>query len=111
MQMSQTNYACTLGALGPEERTRLISELWPRVRSANRLVHELEDGYEIQFLEGRAGIPVVADWLAMEARCCAFFDLSMSVRGDGPVVVRITGAAGVKEFVQEELPGILDPTG
>ena len=107
----QSVFACDLGALSAEERRRLTTHIAPLLKESRREVEELEDGYEIRFLDGRQVLPLVAEWLSMEGRCCPFFNLSMWLpANDGPLTVRITGDEGVKTFILDELPGIVVPT-
>jgi hypothetical protein len=43
----------------------------------------------------------VAEWIALERRCCPFFRFQLDVEGEtGPVWLRLTGA-GVKEFLAQ----------
>ena len=100
-------FACNMGALTQEERSLLTGEIIPKLRKTRHKARELDNGYEIQFADGRELLPDVSHWLSMEGRCCPFFNLSMSLQGNGgPLTVQITGEEGVKAFIREDLPGI-----
>lgn len=108
----QPVFACNMNALSAEERKQLSAEIAPKLKSSKHVSRELKDGFEIQFLSGREMLPVVTQWLSMEGRCCPFFNLSMSIKGNGgPLTVRITGENGIKAFIAGELPGIAKLTG
>jgi hypothetical protein len=110
MQLEPPTFACNLAALAPEDRTALTSDLLPKLRGSDREVTELENGYRIRFLGGREIVATVTAWLSIEARCCPFFELSLSVPAvEGPLTVRISGPDGVKEFIREELASLLSP--
>jgi hypothetical protein len=97
---------CKLDALTPAERTRsaaLLSEL--RAAMAERA--ELGDGWAFRLRAG-ASLPGVAEWIALERRCCPFFRFQLDVDGDeGPVWLRLTGD-GVKEFLALRASGTPD---
>jgi hypothetical protein len=102
--MQQTVFACKMNALSPSEREELpkllhhLAELKPEVLN-------LKEGYEIRFGGKTDAFPTAAKWLAMEQRCCPFFELSLAVTSnDGPVVVKISGPTGTKAFIDDDLP-------
>jgi len=92
---------CNVNALTSPERARsaaLLSEL--RAAMAERT--ELDDGYAFR-LRDDASLAGVAEWIALERRCCPFFHFRLDVDGDaGPVWLRLTGA-GVKEFLAQSV--------
>ena len=64
---------------------------------------ELPDGYVFQFNAKRVSLVDVAEWVALERKCCPFFDYEMDVQGErGPVSLALKGGPGVKEFIQQE---------
>jgi hypothetical protein len=104
--------ACRLDALSPAQRER-HSLLAEKLAAAVTTVGELPDGYEISLDLGRirdaAGQPYcvveVAEWVDMESRCCPFLDFGIDAAGrGGPVRLRLTGPAGVKDFLADEIP-------
>jgi hypothetical protein len=88
---------CRLDALTPAERARSAA-LLHELRAAMVERAELGDGWAFRLREG-ASLPGVAEWMALERRCCPFFRFQLDVDGDrGPVWLRLTGD-GVKEFL------------
>jgi hypothetical protein len=96
--------ACDLNAIVPENRAahqalgeRLIAELVQEVR-------ELPDGYPFRFSPGDY-IDITA-YVVNERLCFPFFAFDIEVGTKrGPVWLRITGRAGVKEFLRSEMKG------
>ena len=88
---------CKLDALTPAERARSAT-LLGELRAAMVERAELGDGWAFRLRDG-ASLAGVAEWIALERRCCPFFRFQLDVDGDaGPVWLRLTGA-GVKEFL------------
>jgi hypothetical protein len=86
-----------LDALTPAERAR-SAELLGELRAAMAERSELGDGWEFRLRDGTS-LARVAEWIALERRCCPFFRFRLDVEGeDGPVWLRLTGA-GVREFL------------
>lgn len=96
-----TSIACTIGALDAREQARR-RDLAARMRAATRQMRELPDGYAFRY-------PVdlylaIAEFIALERRCCPFFRFVLEVEPDGgPLWLRLTGRPGVKAFIQTEL--------
>ena len=88
---------CKLDALTPAERARSAT-LLGELRGAMVERAELGDGWAFRLRDGTS-LAGVAEWIALERRCCPFFRFQLDVDGDaGPVWLRLTGA-GVKEFL------------
>ncbi len=93
---------CRLGALTRAERARQ-GELIVRVRRAVTARRDVPGGYVFD-LDPSVPVPEVAEWLALESRCCPFLDLALELDGDGRGRrVRLTGGRGVKAFVAAEM--------
>ena len=110
--------ACRMDALSApqRERHRLLSEALARAVVASR---ELPNGYELSVDPSRLpadpapgvaapnaahGLAALAEWVELESRCCPFLDFDLGVRGRGGLVrLSLTGGAGVKEFLREEI--------
>ena len=91
---------CKVNALTPTERTRSAA-LLAELRAAMLERAELDDGYAFR-LRDDASLAGVAEWIALERRCCPFFRFRLDVDGDaGPVWLRLTGA-GVKDFLADQ---------
>ncbi len=102
----ETPLACDLHALNATEQKRRQA-LAERLHAAGQEVRELPDGYAFRFPADL--YLVVANFVALERRCCPFFRFEMDLEADGgPLWLRITGRAGVKDFVRAEL-GLIHP--
>ena len=87
---------CKLDTLTRAERARSAA-LRDELRAAMVERAELPDGWAYRLDD--ASLPGVAEWIALERRCCPFFRFRLDVEGDGgPVWLRLTGD-GVKEFL------------
>jgi len=94
-------FACNAKALSEAERSR-YQELSQALFAAVQERRELPDGYGFRVSAAewlRAG-----EWVSLERRCCPFFTFALEqTRDGGPVWLRVTGPAGVKAFLREEL--------
>ncbi len=101
-----SDFVCRMDLLGADERKELSGAI-DHLLAAARSCRELSNGYEIRFANP-AVFPDAAKWASLEHRCCAFFDISLSLsRNGGPLVVRLTGAKGAKEFLDADLPKLV----
>ena len=95
------HFACNLNALTREERAT-HQRLGEALRNAVREQKELRNGYAFRLRHD--ALTNVAQWVALESRCCPFFTFAIEIdRDQGPVWLRITGSLGVKKFMREEL--------
>jgi hypothetical protein len=92
--------ACNLGALTPAERKE-HDALGQRMRSAVVRQEATTDGYAFHLDSARISIDELSRWIALEKRCCPFF--TFAVNAD-PLVLRLGGGPGVREFIAAELP-------
>jgi hypothetical protein len=65
-------------------------------------------GYEFQFSPATVSLADLADWVAVEGKCCQFFDFHILERRGGLLCLRLTGAEGVKPFIRS--PGVCEIT-
>lgn len=95
---SEPALVCNVNALTPAERQR-SEELLGELRATIVQREELPDG--VAFRYGPEGsLARLGEWIALERRCCPFFRFQLEVEGDtGPVWLRLTGPAGIKEFL------------
>jgi len=89
--------ACELSEGGRRSRREEISrELFGECQD----VRELEDGYEFVFPGGEEWIEKLARFVAEERGCCRFFAFELFFEpGLGPVLLRMRGPEGTKEFL------------
>jgi hypothetical protein len=90
--------ACALGTaeLGEREATLLA-----QFSSGVLETQELEDGYAFHLSGDANSVRLVAELMAAERECCPFlaFELATAPR-KGPIILRVTGPAGTKEFLR-----------
>jgi len=95
-------FMCSLTALTPDQRNH-HRELSERLHKSVSEVRELADGYAFRLPGETANITLVAEWITLERLCCPFFAFQLEISKEGaPLWLRITGEAGVKEFMQLE---------
>lgn len=95
-------FFCNRTALTAEERHHQ-QELGKILHSALLGVQELNDGYEFEFVPGRANYQALVEFSPMEQACCPFFDISIRMeREGGKLWWRLTGREGVKTFIRAE---------
>jgi hypothetical protein len=102
----QTNHdipiACDLTAIDAEARTTHLATAEQLLRADAAEVQELPDGLAFRYAAEQ--YPQVAQFIANERLCCPFFSFVLEVTpANGPIWLRITGGAGVKDFLQDAL--------
>ena len=98
-------FACDMRALTPAQRKRHSEILSPALKSAKLTSSELPDGFAFEFPSDAKTFATLSEWIGNERLCCPFFEFDIHV-GDtsAPLVLRITGPDGVKQFIRAELP-------
>jgi len=72
-----------------------------RFRSAVVATEELPDGYAFRLPGDGAWVAVAGELIVAERECCPFLTFELSAHPNkGPLIVRVTGPAGTKEFVR-----------
>ena len=90
--------ACCLTSAELRERE---ATLLAQFRSAVIETEELLDGYAFRVPGDRKLVALVAEMIVAERECCPFFTFELVAQpGMGPVVVRVTGPAGTKDFLK-----------
>ena len=101
---NQAPFACNLRAFQPEQRQRwriLLDKLYVGATQSR----ELTDGYTFLMDTKQMPLGEVAEWIELERRCCPFFDFVVDVHGgDGAVWLSLKGRAGVKQFIEADMP-------
>jgi hypothetical protein len=97
-------FHCDMKAMTREERHR-YEILRTRLEAAVAGVEELADRYSLQLRGGAIPPHEVAEWVAFKKKCCPFFALETDGQADSPKL-RITGRAGVKNFIRPEFSAI-----
>ncbi len=94
--------ACDLIALDPEARSTHLETARQLLSAGAAEVQELPDGYAFRYSAEQYG--QVTQFIANERLCCPFFSFTLEVTpAHGPLWLRISGHAGVKDFLQSEL--------
>jgi hypothetical protein len=100
----ESPFVCDRLAMTPEQRTRQSKELGPALRAAMKGVNELPEGYEFQLPPDLKTLQIAAEWAMNERACCPFLDIELQLqREGGPLLMRLTGRKGTKEFIEADL--------
>ncbi len=101
--MRELPIACGLGGREQRERREKLSrELFSDCVKTD----ELDDGYEFYFPGGAEWAGKLVAFVVSERECCPFFSFEMIFEpADGPILLRVRGPEGSKEFVREEFVG------
>jgi hypothetical protein len=98
----QSKFFCNTKALTVEQRAR-HKQLTEKLMAARKEIVESAKGYEFQFSAADVTVGELADWVAMEGKCCPFFDFHIDVEREGKLLcLRLTGEEGVKAFIRAE---------
>lgn len=105
-EIGQSPIACDMTVLADAQREAHLAtsrELFSNLKE----MRELSDGYEVR-LDGPNIILKAAEFVELERLCCPFLNFTIEVEAEGgPVWLRLTGREGVKEFIREEINGLL----
>jgi hypothetical protein len=87
-------------ALSPDERRR-YDALRGQVMSSIAGVLPTPTGFRLR-LRQPIEIRDVAEWMALEHRCCPFLDMSIAVKNDGAWWIDMGGSRAIKELLRTE---------
>lgn len=100
--------ACDMSAIEPARRAEHLATAREVFRAAT-MIRELPDGYAFQLSNEPDILVKTAQFISLERLCCPFLRFVLEVEAEGrPVRLRLTGREGVKEFIREEVGGILE---
>jgi len=100
--LAQTGFYCNIRALTGEERAGLKKMTEKLIAKRTEIV-ETEKGYEFQYRPEDVSVGEVAVWVALESKCCPFFDFHIDLENEGRLVcLRLTGPEGIKAFIRAE---------
>jgi hypothetical protein len=95
--------ACSLTA--PELAARRAG-LLADVRRLHEEARWLPDGVTLRFAAEPERLAMLATFIDLERRCCAFLRFRLTVEpGGGPIWLELTGPPGTREFLATELVG------
>src|SRR5258707_10787336 len=90
--------ACCLTSSELRERA---AALLAQFSSAVIGTEELRDGYAFRVPGNGKWITMIAEMIVAERECCPFLTFELVAQpGMGPVIVRVTGPAGAKDFLK-----------
>lgn len=88
------------GAEMPKRKATVIASLKQKLIEKK----ELAKGFSYKFTGSDALIDELAAFIKTERLCCAFFDFSLRIKGDGSAAwLSITGPKGSKKFILSEM--------
>lgn len=100
--MEELPIACDMTALDASQRERQHL-LLKKFGAALQETESLEDGYAFRFAADTATILDIAEFITIERLCCPFLNFELEIGPAGsPAWLRLTGRAGVKEFIEAE---------
>ena len=107
IQEMTEEFACDLFALTDAEREHHVAMSAALFRSMVE-ARELENGYAMRLPDAPDTLAKLADFIALDRKCCPFFHFRVDVEPyGGPIWLKITGADGIKLPLQAELLGLL----
>jgi hypothetical protein len=93
-----TPIVCSLTTAELRERE---ATLLAQFRSAVVETEELQDGFAFRLTGEGELIALIAELIVAERECCPFLTFEIVALPDkGPLIVRVTGPAGTREFVR-----------
>ena len=93
--------ACTLSNADFRKREATVLA---EFKSALIATEELADGYGFRIPGDRKWLAVVTELISAERECCPFLKFELIADSNmGPLMLRITGPAGTKEFLKSIL--------
>jgi hypothetical protein len=100
-RFDDTPVACSLTTVELRDReARLLAQF----RSAVIETEELQEGYAFRLPGDGEWIGLITELIVAERECCPFLAFEMAALPNmGPVIVRVIGPAGAKEFLRNLL--------
>jgi hypothetical protein len=93
--------ACCLTSAELRERG---ATLLAQFSSAVIETEELPDGYAFRLPGDRRWVAIIAEMIVAERECCPFLTFELIAQPSmGPVIVRVTGPAGTRDFLRTVL--------
>ena len=97
-----TPFACDMTAIPPEKRGPHHALIRRLMTEAVEEISELPDGLAFRF--PAVEYDAVTEFVERERLCCPFITFELDIAPNcGPVLLRLTGAEGVKDFIRAEL--------
>lgn len=94
--------ACDLNAISDQEREAHVLTAQQLIAMAHGM-RELANGIELQLPGDNNTLVDAVRFISHERECCPFFTFTLEAKTvSDPVMLRLTGAEGVKEFLLAE---------
>ena len=101
-------FRCDINAIDPVQRQQHLATT-VALFGAVQEIRELPSGYAFRLPNEANMLLKAAEFIMRERLCCPFLGFGVEVEPEGgPVWLRLTGAAGIKPFIQAEIGGILN---
>lgn len=95
-------FACDMTAIPAEERGSHHALIRRLMDKTVQTISELRDGLAFRF--PAEAYDEVTEFVRRERLCCPFLTFTLEVSPNrGPLLLRLTGAEGVKDFIRAEL--------
>jgi hypothetical protein len=95
-------FACDMSAIPVEKRGAHHALIRRLMTEAVQEISELPDGLAFRF--SAAEYDAVTEFVGRERLCCPFLTFTLEVSPQrGPLLLRLTGTEGVKDFIRAEL--------
>jgi|SRR5215467_8422973 len=99
--LDDTRIACSLTTAEFRDREAKLLE---QFRSAVIEAEEIQEGYSFRFPSDGKWIMLLAELMVTERECCPFLTFEVAaLPNKGPLIVRVIGPPGAKEFVKTVL--------
>jgi hypothetical protein len=99
-----------MSAIEPTQRKQHIATAVAVFRAVEE-IHELPNGYAFRLPNEATVLQQTAEFIMREKLCCPFFGFRMEVEPEGgPLWLHLTGAEGIKPFIQAEVGAALPET-
>ena len=100
-EADRNRIACSLTTAEFRDRE---AQLLAQFRAAIVEAQEIPNGYSFRLPGDRKSIILIAELIEAERECCPFLTFEVTALPDrGPVMVRVSGPAGAREFVKTVL--------
>jgi hypothetical protein len=104
----KARFYCDRAALNAEQRVQ-IRTFGHTLHDAVQSARELPNGYEFEFASDAPIYQALVQYIPLERACCPFFEFNVRVAPNGGKLYwSLTGPAGIKEFIREELAWLFE---
>jgi hypothetical protein len=89
-----------MSALTPDERKR-YDTLRSRIAASVSAVTESDTSLRLR-VDDSVPLPEIAEWMALEHRCCPFLGIDLRLQPDGDRSIELGGSPAIKDFLRSE---------